>query len=105
MLRECVDAGARHTPRFYEVDLTDIPATQAAIGRAVDELGGESVDRLRTQSHEQLAGTGPSRPIHAPHARPARHGRHRRPTPRRKTGSASASISATRTSVCSWASR
>ena len=39
----CVEAGPRHEPLFYEVDLVDIPATQAAIGKAQDDLGGIEV--------------------------------------------------------------
>jgi NAD(P)-dependent dehydrogenase (short-subunit alcohol dehydrogenase family) len=39
----CEAAGARHTPVFYEVDLVDIDALQAACRRAVDELGGVTV--------------------------------------------------------------
>ena len=38
-ITQCVDAGARHRPRFHEVDLTDIDALQAAISRVLDELG------------------------------------------------------------------
>ncbi|MGA1052096.1 MAG: SDR family NAD(P)-dependent oxidoreductase, partial [Ilumatobacteraceae bacterium] len=36
-------AGARHRPVFYEVDLRDIDALQAACRRAVDDLGGVTV--------------------------------------------------------------
>ncbi len=36
-------AGARHTPRFYEVDLLDIEALQATLGTAIDDLGGITV--------------------------------------------------------------
>ena len=39
----CVDAGAAHTPLFYEVDLLDIDALQAACRQAVDDLGGITV--------------------------------------------------------------
>jgi D-xylose 1-dehydrogenase len=42
-VQACVDAGARHTPIFYEVDLRDIEALQAACRRAIDELGGVTV--------------------------------------------------------------
>jgi NAD(P)-dependent dehydrogenase (short-subunit alcohol dehydrogenase family) len=39
----CVDAGAVHTPIFYEVDLRDIEALQGACARAIDDLGGVTV--------------------------------------------------------------
>jgi NAD(P)-dependent dehydrogenase (short-subunit alcohol dehydrogenase family) len=39
----CTTLDPRHVPRFYEVDLTDVPATQAALARAIDELGGITV--------------------------------------------------------------
>ena len=42
-IERCVDAGARHTPRFYELDLRDIPALQDACARAIDDLGGITV--------------------------------------------------------------
>lgn len=42
-VQSCVDAGARHVPVFYEVDLRDIEALQAACRRAIDELGGVTV--------------------------------------------------------------
>jgi NAD(P)-dependent dehydrogenase (short-subunit alcohol dehydrogenase family) len=42
-IQRCVDAGATHTPRFYEVDLRDIEALQAACTRAIDDLGGVTV--------------------------------------------------------------
>jgi NAD(P)-dependent dehydrogenase (short-subunit alcohol dehydrogenase family) len=42
-IERCVDAGAAHTPRFYEVDLLDIAALQDACARAVDDLGGVTV--------------------------------------------------------------
>jgi NAD(P)-dependent dehydrogenase (short-subunit alcohol dehydrogenase family) len=42
-IQACVDAGARHTPRFYEVDLLDIEALQAACHQAIDDLGGVTV--------------------------------------------------------------
>jgi NAD(P)-dependent dehydrogenase (short-subunit alcohol dehydrogenase family) len=42
-VRACVDAGARHTPVFHEVDLLDIQALQEACRRAIDELGGVTV--------------------------------------------------------------
>ena len=38
-----VAAGARHTPRFYEVDLLDIEALQAALATAIEDLGGITV--------------------------------------------------------------
>lgn len=33
----------RHTPRFYEIDLTDIDALQAGLARALDDLDGIEV--------------------------------------------------------------
>jgi len=39
----CAASGPRHIPRFYEVDLVDIPATKRVIDRALDDLGGISV--------------------------------------------------------------
>ncbi len=42
-VQACVDAGARHTPVFYEVDLRDIEALQVACRRAIDALGGVTV--------------------------------------------------------------
>lgn len=42
-VQRCVDAGATHRPRFYELDLRDIDALRAACSRAVDELGGVTV--------------------------------------------------------------
>ncbi len=42
-VQACVDAGAAHTPRFYEVDLLDIEALQAACAQAIDDLGGVTV--------------------------------------------------------------
>jgi NAD(P)-dependent dehydrogenase (short-subunit alcohol dehydrogenase family) len=42
-IERCVDAGAAHTPIFYEVDLLDIEALQTACLRAIDELGGVTV--------------------------------------------------------------
>lgn len=39
----CDELGPRHVPRFYEVDLLDIPATQAAIEQASKDLGGITV--------------------------------------------------------------
>ncbi len=38
-VQACVDAGARHTPVFYEVDLLDIGALQDACRQATDDLG------------------------------------------------------------------
>jgi D-xylose 1-dehydrogenase len=42
-IERCVEAGAAHTPIFYEVDLRDIEALQAACARAIDDLGGVTV--------------------------------------------------------------
>jgi NAD(P)-dependent dehydrogenase (short-subunit alcohol dehydrogenase family) len=42
-IARCVEAGAPHTPVFYEVDLRDIDALRDACRRAVDELGGVTV--------------------------------------------------------------
>jgi NAD(P)-dependent dehydrogenase (short-subunit alcohol dehydrogenase family) len=42
-IERCVEAGAAHTPIFYEVDLRDIEALQAACARATDDLGGVTV--------------------------------------------------------------
>jgi NAD(P)-dependent dehydrogenase (short-subunit alcohol dehydrogenase family) len=42
-VQACVDAGARHTPIFHEVDLLDIAALQDACRAAIDELGGVTV--------------------------------------------------------------
>ena len=42
-VERCVDDGAAHTPIFYEVDLRDIEALQAACARAIDDLGGVTV--------------------------------------------------------------
>ena len=39
----CIEAGSKHVPVFYDVDLLDIAALRAAIGQAQDELGGLSV--------------------------------------------------------------
>lgn len=39
----CVEAGAAHIPRFYEVDLLDIDALQAACRQAIADLGGITV--------------------------------------------------------------
>ena len=39
----CVEAGARHTPLFYELDLRDIDALQAACRQAMHDLGGVTV--------------------------------------------------------------
>jgi len=39
----CVEAGATHAPRFYEVDLLDIDALRAACAAAVRDLGGVTV--------------------------------------------------------------
>jgi len=42
-IQRCVDADSAHTPVFYEVDLLDIDALQAACARAIDDLGGVTV--------------------------------------------------------------
>ena len=42
-IESCVSAGAAHTPVFYEVDLLDIDALQAACRQAIDHLGGVTV--------------------------------------------------------------
>jgi D-xylose 1-dehydrogenase len=42
-IQRCVDAGAAHAPIFYEVDLLDIAALQAACASAVEALGGVTV--------------------------------------------------------------
>ena len=42
-VQACVAAGARHAPVFYELDLRDIGALQAACRRAIDDLGGVTV--------------------------------------------------------------
>ena len=42
-IQRCVDAGAAHTPLFYEVDLVDIAALQSACADAVGTLGGVAV--------------------------------------------------------------
>ena len=42
-IQRCVDAGATHAPTFYEVDLLDIAALQAACTAAVAALGGVTV--------------------------------------------------------------
>lgn len=39
----CIASGARHAPRFYELDLRDVAALQAACRQAVDDLGGVTV--------------------------------------------------------------
>jgi NAD(P)-dependent dehydrogenase (short-subunit alcohol dehydrogenase family) len=39
----CAAAGARHTPRFYEVDLVDIPALRDVCTRALADLDGIAV--------------------------------------------------------------
>jgi NAD(P)-dependent dehydrogenase (short-subunit alcohol dehydrogenase family) len=39
----CVAAGARHRPRFYEVDLVDIGALRDACARAIADLDGIAV--------------------------------------------------------------
>ena len=42
-IRSCIGEGSRHAPVFYEVDLRDVPALQAACRSAIDELGGVTV--------------------------------------------------------------
>ncbi|MGZ4790752.1 MAG: SDR family NAD(P)-dependent oxidoreductase [Ilumatobacteraceae bacterium] len=42
-IQRCVDAGAAHTPTFYEVDLLDIAALQHACAAAVEALGSVTV--------------------------------------------------------------
>ena len=42
-VQACVDADARHAPVFYELDLRDVAALQAACRQAVDDLGGVTV--------------------------------------------------------------
>jgi NAD(P)-dependent dehydrogenase (short-subunit alcohol dehydrogenase family) len=42
-IARCVEAGARHTPIFYELDLLDIDALRAACAAAVADLGGVTV--------------------------------------------------------------
>jgi NAD(P)-dependent dehydrogenase (short-subunit alcohol dehydrogenase family) len=40
VVEACAAAGVRHTPRFYEVDLVDIPAFQRVCAQAIADLGG-----------------------------------------------------------------
>ena len=42
-IQRCVAAEAAHAPRFYEVDLLDIAALQAACTAAITDLGGVTV--------------------------------------------------------------
>jgi NAD(P)-dependent dehydrogenase (short-subunit alcohol dehydrogenase family) len=42
-IQRCVDAGVAHAPKFFEVDLLDIAALQAACASAIDALGGVTV--------------------------------------------------------------
>jgi NAD(P)-dependent dehydrogenase (short-subunit alcohol dehydrogenase family) len=42
-VERCIADGVAHTPIFYEVDLRDIGALQAACARAIDDLGGVTV--------------------------------------------------------------
>lgn len=42
-VERCAALDPRHTPVFYEVDLVDVQATQAAIASAIETLGGISV--------------------------------------------------------------
>jgi D-xylose 1-dehydrogenase len=39
LIERCAANQPRHTPRFYEVDLTDIEALQSAVAQASDDLG------------------------------------------------------------------
>ncbi len=42
-LDRCAAHNPRHQPRFYEVDLLDIEATQTVIAQAIEDLGGITV--------------------------------------------------------------
>lgn len=42
-IADCVEAGAAHTPLFYEVDLVDIAALREACAAAIRDLGGVTV--------------------------------------------------------------
>ena len=42
-LARCAATGPRHEPRFYEVDLVDIGALQAAVSQALSDLGSITV--------------------------------------------------------------
>jgi len=42
-IERCVEAGVAHTPMFYELDLRDIDALQAACRQAINDLGGVTV--------------------------------------------------------------
>jgi NAD(P)-dependent dehydrogenase (short-subunit alcohol dehydrogenase family) len=42
-IEHCTTRTPRHAPRFYEVDLVDIGALQAAVSRAQQDLGGITV--------------------------------------------------------------
>ena len=42
-IQRCIDAGAAHAPIFFEVDLLDIAALQAACAAAIDALGSVTV--------------------------------------------------------------
>ena len=42
-IERCTTRDPRHVPRFYEVDLVDIDALQAAVSRARQDLGGIAV--------------------------------------------------------------
>jgi D-xylose 1-dehydrogenase len=42
-IQRCVDAGAAHTPTFYEVDLLDIASLQSACAAAVEAFGSVAV--------------------------------------------------------------
>ncbi len=42
-LERCKVSNPRHEPKFYEVDLVDVAALQAAVTQAQDDLGGITV--------------------------------------------------------------
>ena len=42
-IQRCIDAGATHTPLFYEVDLLNIEALQSACAMAIRDLGSVTV--------------------------------------------------------------
>ena len=42
-LARCAEAGPRHDPRFYEVDLVDVAALQQVIAKAATDLGSITV--------------------------------------------------------------
>jgi NAD(P)-dependent dehydrogenase (short-subunit alcohol dehydrogenase family) len=43
LIDRCSSSTPRHTPRFYEIDLTDVAALEAGIARAQDDLDGIEV--------------------------------------------------------------